>query len=528
MLRHPDRAELASLADQLGFDFTTAEMDVAADRIDRQVSYLSPLETTPAPAYGHAPIGPRNWHWSHEAVDPYHAFITFCDLPPLGEGPLSGQRAAVKDNIAVSGVPLTFGSAALAGYAADVDATVVTRLREAGARITGKLNMYEFSSGDSPGAYGRALNPLDTARETGGSSSGAGSAVASGACDIALGGDQGGSIRVPAAWCGIVGLKPTFGLVPHTGIYGADPTLDHVGPMARTVEGVAAALAAIAGPDGLDPRQAGLSWDPGTRDGYLAGLHRGVRGMRIGVLAEGRSGADDAVAERLDEAVAALTGLGARIGTVSVPEHADGYLRWLPIWLEGLRYLADTNLGGAFAKTSYPTSLIAAMAGAKAGSAHLLPLNLRVFLLSAEYLHRRYGGVLYAKAQNLRPATVAAYDEVFRSYDVMLMPTVGSPPPLLPTPTTIAEQLDARVFGGRGMDLGAVAGNTAVFNYTGHPALTLPAGRVPGGPVGLQLVGPFQSEAMLLRVGAAVESAFTPTSEPIVLTPDTFQTATAR
>lgn len=514
MIRHPDRGELATLSDQLGYGFTDGELDVAADRVERQLSALSPLEMAVGLAYGSGRTGPRAWRWSSEDEDPYHAFTTFCDLPPLGEGLLSGRQVAVKDNIAVAGVPLTFGSSALAGYCSDEDATVVSRLREAGAHITGKLNMYEFSTGDTPGAFGRALNPFDLARETGGSSSGAGSAVASGACDIALGGDQGGSIRVPATWCGIVGLKATFGLVPHTGIYGADPTLDHVGPMARTVRDIAAALTAIAGPDGIDPRQPSLHWEPDSRGEYLAALGGGVRGLRVGVLKEGMSAAESAVAERMEEVVAALTEMGANVGEVSVPLHLDGYVRWLPIWLEGLRYLADTNLGGAFAKTSYPTSLIATMARVKAGSGHLLPLNLRVFLLTAEYLHRRYGGTFYAKAQNLRPATVAAYDAAFRSYDVLIMPTTNGPPPLLSTPTTVAEQLDARVFGGGGMDLAGLAGNTAVFNYTGHPALTLPVGVVRDGPVGLQLIGPFLSEALLLRVAAAVETIFPPLSIP--------------
>ena len=153
---------------------------------------------------------------------------------------------ALKDHIALAGVPLTFSSHMMDGYVPDFDATVVTRLLDAGATIVGKLKMEEFSWGgpglSGVGDYGRPLNPHNREHVTGGSSSGSGAAVAGGLVDIALGGDQGGSIRLPAAWCGIVGLMPTHGLVPHSGVFGLEPTIDYVGPMARTVEDVAVSL----------------------------------------------------------------------------------------------------------------------------------------------------------------------------------------------------------------------------------------------------------------------------------------------
>ena len=230
-------------------------------------------------------------------------------------GPLHGKTVALKDHIALAGVPLTFSSHMMDGYVPDFDATVVTRLLDAGATIVGKLKMEEFSWGgpglSGVGDYGRPLNPHNREHVTGGSSSGSGAAVAGGLVDIALGGDQGGSIRLPAAWCGIVGLMPTHGLVPHSGVFGLEPTIDYVGPMARTVEDVAVSLQCLAGRDGLDPRQADV---PASLPAYTDALSRGVKGLRIGVLDEGFGvpGGDRAVDEAVMEAVHVLERGGAR------------------------------------------------------------------------------------------------------------------------------------------------------------------------------------------------------------------------
>src|ERR1700736_4562114 len=212
-----------------------------------------------------------------------------CHIEGAPDGLLSGKAVSYKDHIAVAGVPMSFGSFALEGFTPDFDATVVTRVLQSGGTIVGKNVMNGlsggFGTGGGIGDYGRPLNPHNHEHVTGGSSSGSGAAVAAGEVDISFGGDQGGSIRIPAAFCGTVGLKPTFGLISHFGIcFGADHSIDYTGPMARTVADAAAALQATAGYDPYDPRQ---TRDVPTRIDVLGRLADGVAGLRIGVLQEG-------------------------------------------------------------------------------------------------------------------------------------------------------------------------------------------------------------------------------------------------
>ncbi len=220
--------------------------------------------------------------------DPYNCFIRRCTVNGKADGALSGLNVGLKDNISVAGIPMTLGSRFMEGYVPLIDATVVTRLLNAGVNVKGKLNMDEFSHGifgfgTDPQSYGRSLNPHAPEYLSGGSSSGPAVAVASRAVDVAFGGDQGGSIRVPASWCGIVGLKPTHGLVPHTGVIGIDPVIDHIGPVGRSVMDVARILECIAGSDDYDRRQVGAP----SALRYASGLATGIRGVRIGVLREG-------------------------------------------------------------------------------------------------------------------------------------------------------------------------------------------------------------------------------------------------
>lgn len=502
-MRYPDFSEVMALGVELGFDFTEVEARVVHDRL---LSQLAGLETfaakrleqqTPNPILG----ARHEWWFANESEDPLNAFVTRCEVTATHDGPLRGKRVALKDNIGFAGLPLTFGTEFMQGYLADFDATVAARLLKAGATITGKVNMYEFSLGDVPGTYGRVLNPHDLNCETGGSSSGSAAAVGGQACDIAMGGDQGGSIRIPSAWCGTVGLKPSYGLVPHTGIFGTDPALDYVGPMARSVEEVATVLDCISGPDGYDPRQYGLrEFQPVTPS-----LKDGVEGLRIGLLRESFASANDDVAKQVRAAAALLADAGAIVEEFSMPGHLDALMVWPPLFLEGTRYLVETNLGGAFSRTWYPESLIAAFGKFRAGSGHLLPMNYRTFMTVAEYVHRRYHGQLYAKAHNVRQHITALYDSALRTYDVLMTPTVPEVAQRFGEPTSYEEAVDMRVFGGAGLDLGRMAENVMQFNYTGHPALTVPCGKIDGLPVGLQLIGQHLDDATLLRVGYAYQ-----------------------
>ena len=246
------------------------------DRIDQLVE--PPLAEPPFkyPRSGGRRPGPEE--------NPLGAWYYRCSIKGAPEGPLSGKRIAIKDNVCVAGLPIMNGTAVLEGYVPEADATIVTRILDAGGEISGKAVCESlcFSGGSHTSDTGPVLNPHDHSRSAGGSSSGSAALVASGEVEMAIGGDQGGSIRMPAAWCGVYGLKPTHGLVPYTGILPIEQTLDHTGPIAGSVEDTALLLSAIAGEDGLDPRQNGVKITD-----YLEGLEEGVEGMKIGVLAEG-------------------------------------------------------------------------------------------------------------------------------------------------------------------------------------------------------------------------------------------------
>src|SRR5215468_10488907 len=227
----------------------------------------------------------RLYRWPALAENELGAWYVTTEIKGADGGPLAGRQVAIKDNIAVAGVPMMNGSATVEGYVPLRDATVVTRLLDAGATITGKAVCEDlcFSGGSHTSRTGPVRNPWDPTRSAGGSSSGSAALVAAGLADMATGGDQGGSVRIPAAYSGVVGHKPTHGLVPYTGAFPIEQTIDHLGPMARTVADVALALGVMAGPDGLDPRQPAALEVPD----YVAELDRGAAGLRVGVVTEG-------------------------------------------------------------------------------------------------------------------------------------------------------------------------------------------------------------------------------------------------
>src|SRR5437667_689555 len=200
----------------------------------------------------------RTGGYRHTAEEnPMNACDQQCSIKGAASGPLAGKRIAIKDNVCVAGVPMVNGSSVLEGYVPECDATIVTRILDAGGEIVGKAVCENLSSSGSSftAATGPVLNPHHPAYSAGGSSSGSAALVVAGECDMAIGGDQGGSITIPGCWCGAYGLKPTYGLVPYTGVFPIELTLDHTGPIASTTADVALLLEVIAGEDGLDPRQ---------------------------------------------------------------------------------------------------------------------------------------------------------------------------------------------------------------------------------------------------------------------------------
>jgi amidase len=436
--------------------------------------------------------------------DPLNAWVWKCRIEGAADGLLAGKTVSYKDHIAVAGMPMSFGSFALEGFTPDFDATVVTRVLQAGGIIIGKNVMNGlsggFGTGGGIGDYGRPLNPHNHDHVTGGSSSGSAAAVSAGEVDISFGGDQGGSIRIPSAFCGIVGHKPTFGLLSHFGIgFGSDQSIDYTGPMTRTVEDAAAALQATAGYDPYDPRQ---TRDVPSRMDVLGRLADGVSGLRIGVLEEGFDEAEVDVRDLVLAAVDVLARAGAQISKVSIPAHHAIREAQAALTAEGALALFKTGFFGAFTRTYYPASLIAAINGLWASQADALAPRTKLSLIAAELSRRNYRGRVYAKAQNVRPTYIKAYDATLAEVDVLVMPTCLMTAPKNHSPGSYLEAVEDNL---TPMNRRS-SRNTLPFNYTGHPALALPVGKSSAGlPVSMQLVGRFFDDPLLMRVAYAYQ-----------------------
>jgi amidase len=497
----PSASELVRLAAQFGFDLEGAELDeltALAGGMIASYQRLDELDAPPRPVKyprldtGHRPIGAEN---------PGNGWVWKCSIPGAPEGPLAGVRVAVKDNICLAGIPMLNGTEMLEGFVPREDATVVMRLLDAGAEIVGKTAVPAFCfDGGSVTGYPKPEpeNPYDAARLPGASSSGSAVVVALGEADMALGGDQGGSVRMPASWSGIVGHKPTWGLVPYTGAFPIELTLDHLGPMCRTVRDCARMLEVIAGPDGLDPRQGGAVTQP-----YVQELDRGAAGLRVGILTEG-FGWPDASEPDVDEAVRAAAqtfeSLGATVGEVSVPIHRDGLAIWTAIAAEGATELMIKGNGmGTNWRGHYTTDLSDFVGKARAGRSRDFSPTVKVTILVGEYMAQRYDRHYYAKGQNLSRLASARYNAALADYDVLVMPTTAMK--ALPRPGADASVTE--------IVASALANlhNTAVFDATGHPAMSVPCGLSDGLPVGMMLVGRHFDDATVLRAGHAYEEA---------------------
>ncbi|CAH1265688.1 QRSL1 [Branchiostoma lanceolatum] len=323
------------------------------------------------------------------------------------------------------------------------------------------------------------------------------STLALGEVDLAIGGDQGGSIRIPAAWSGVVGLKPTYGLVPYTGCVSAETTLDHVGPMARTVEDVAMMLEVLSGyDDGLDPRQAPNI----SGQNYVSQLTGDISGIRVGLLKEGfglvTSEAD--VDDLVHEAAHELTSAGATVEEVSVPMHPDGCHLWNTVAIEGtLQTMIKGHGLGVGWKGFYPTSMLEALARGFKSRASDTSHTLKLLMLFGEYMRETYGGRYYAKGQNLSRVLTHAYNNALQKYDVLVLPTVPFKATEIPN-----QDVSIKEFCQPGSK---VVANTCPFNLTGHPAISINAGFSQGLPVGMMIVGRHFDDATVLKVAHAYE-----------------------
>ncbi|MBV8454878.1 MAG: amidase [Deltaproteobacteria bacterium] len=446
---------------------------------------------------------PRDGGWRPSPEDnPLNAWYWCCEIKGAPEGPLQGKTFAIKDNICVASIPMMNGTRLLEGFVPNIDATVVTRILDAGGTIKGKAVCESLcaSGGSHTSDNGPVRNPHDPRRTTGGSSSGSGALVAARQVDMTIGGDQGGSIRVPSAWCGIYGLKPTYGLVPYTGAFPIELTIDHLGPMARSSADCALLLEVIAGPDGLDPRQqANLSTAQ-----YTKALTGNVKDLRLAIVQEGFGlpGSEKDVDEGVIGAAHRFETIGARMTSVSIPWHRDG-AAFFPGLSEGVLATMITGSGlGTNWNGYYATGMLDAFARGLHTQPDDLSETVKWMAIQGFYLRERYHGHYYAKTQNLRRSLKAAYDAVLRDHDLLVMPTVGIKAPLLPTPGCSREAYMHAALG-----LGALM-NTAQFDFTGHPAINVPCGKSEGLPIGMMLVGKIGDDAMVLRAADAWQREF--------------------
>ena len=443
-----------------------------------------------------APVS-RSYRDPAASENPNGGWFVRTSIKESDTGLLAGKTVAIKDSIMVAGLPMINGSNLLDGFVPDTDAVVVTRILAAGGEIIGKTHCEYLclSGGSHTNARAVVHNAHKRGYTPGGSSTGSGAVVAGGEVDMALGADQAGSIRIPASFSGIVGLKPTFGLVPYTGIAPIEATFDHVGPMTRTVADNALLLQVLAGPDGSDPRQ-----KPSIASDYRAKLGAGVAGLRIGVVKEGveMAGTEPDVAAGVRASFDVFRAPRRDRREISIPMHTIGGAIWAPIGLDGLTGTVIAGNGFGISRLdTYPDAMMRLIHDNKAGLADA-PANVKLFLMLSTFVKKQVGHSLYGKAINAAKVLRAAYDEALSRYDLLLMPTTPMKATPIPGPDAPIGEYVQRA--------GEMLANTSPFDVTHHPAISIPCGFSGGLPVGLMLVGKHYDEATIYQAAAAYEA----------------------
>jgi len=490
---------------ELGIDLDESTLTCFLQYINRDViPAFSELEQIEEPKLLAENVSRELGHFPSPEENRFGGWAWKCSVKARSGGILSGKTIALKDNIALAGVPMTLGTTAMKNFIPDIDAEVVRRIIAAGGEIVGKATCENFCwIGGSATSYPQpVLNPHNPAFMAGGSSSGSGALVAAGEVDMTLGADQGGSIRIPSSWCGVYGLKPTYGLVPYTGIVTGEMTFDHVGPMASTVADVALLLEAIAGRDGTDPRQA-MAGTPSEVPRYYHDLKAGCEGLRIGIVSEGFGWKESEpdVEKAVRGSASKFEELGARVVEISIPIHRKVSMLMMGIDSEG-SWRALKNRSVDFGTFGYCNTELARFIGSglEFNDENYSP-NAQFIAVFGEYIIKKYHSVFYAKAQNIRPAVRKQYGDVLKEYDLMVMPT--TPQKAQPFPDKTKDLVN---FIASGWNMTA---NVAPFDYTGHPAMNIPCGKSDGLPIGMMLVGKHFDEQTMLNVALAFEKLST-------------------
>ncbi|XP_025105257.1 uncharacterized protein LOC112570831 [Pomacea canaliculata] len=496
--RKPDVEDFRQISSDLHLGCSEEDLQNFTKYAAKITESLSAVALLPDPAAervryprtpGYRPVPEEN---------PHNAWAWKCDIRGSPEGKLAGRMIAIKDNVAVAGVPMRNGSRIFENYVPEFDATIVTRILNAGGIIVGKTAVSDLCLEGSclTNIDGPVRNAVDDTRIAGGSSGGSGALVAGGHVYMAIGGDQGGSIRIPASFNGIVGLKPTYGLVPYTGACSIDVTIDHLGPMTRTVHDCALLLEVIAGyDDGRDGRQF-----PNTPTAeYSKLINVSVEGKKVGLLKEGFDICVDEIKTIVRQAADRLTEAGMVVMETSIPEHRDGPKIWMATGGFGVYNCMVRGNGVGWSKGYYPLSMMdAAFRGYKTYPQDLPPL-VKFFAMYNEYIGRLYGNRFFAKGQNLILGLTGVYDMALEEFDVLVMPTLPFAAPKIPPADCSFEEFASVSL--------SMCDNCMPFNSTGHPALTINAGYTAEDklPVGLMIVGKKFDEVTVLQVARALE-----------------------
>jgi amidase len=493
----PTPDQLKAIADAMGLALTESDLTsflaLMKPSIDGYNVVDALPDNLPAVKYPRAPgVRPQ------PEENPRNAWYVKTRVEGAPTGKLKGKTVVLKDNVMLAGVQMMNGASTLEGYTPEIDATLVTRILDAAGTVVGKAHCEYFclSGGSHTNATGPVHNPYKMGYSAGGSSSGSAVLVALREVDMAIGGDQGGSIRMPASFCGIYGMKPTHGLVPYTGIMPIEIYIDHTGPLTGTVRDNALLLEVIAGADGYDPRQ----YSPKVY-AYTETLDRGVDGLTIGLVKEGFGlpNSERDVDVKVRKAGELLAKLGAKVTEVSIPWHTLAGALWLPIGVEGLTQTMMWGDGYGLSRPDlYVTSLMDFHRGWRQ-RANELSETTKLFTLLGTYIHQQHGSRYYGKAMNITRRLIAAYDTVLAQQDLLMMPTTPMKAPPMPKSGAPREEVVQRAL--------EMITNTAPFDISHHPAMAIPCGMSDGLPVSMMLVGKHWDEPTIYRAAAAFEGA---------------------
>ena len=486
-------SELVQLGSRFGISVNSADAEILCqDVIDNIQNLEDPYLTPTLP-----PTATENRSWQPPQKDPYNAIAISCIVPPSHQGTLSNLKVGVKDAISVAGIPMRAGSEIFSNFIPTSDATLVTRLLSSGATITVKTTLDELAASprSTTSVDGPILNPHDPNRVAGGSSGGSAIATATGIVDIAIGTDTGGSVRGPASFCGILGIKPTYGLISLNGVVENTYTLDHVGIFSKTVENMALCLDAIAGKDEKDPASMQAAGkDDYKFGGYMESLQNQppVDQITFGLLEEGfGEGVNTKIESKTRETIDNLSNAGASIKSISIPKLAEhkalkDHISYAETAVHWRARGAPYRKGGS--SDPFYQSTFTHRAQEKDFK---LGRYYKSKLLTGCYLLDENNGQSYTHSQAARSQFTTNFENSMIDVDVLITPTMVGLPPRVEDASN------------PGFDTGR---NTRIANLTGLPAISIPNGKIDGLCIGIQLIGKSFDEAKLLCYANTVQN----------------------